>query len=178
MKTRRLFIMITALIVCGTMWAQGQTTDTQRKERKRPTKEQMQNMRCARLAEELTLSDDAREKFVATYKDYLNERSKINQSQRGDFNNKKKEVKTDAEVEKMIKSRFATSRQILDLREKYYDKFRKFLTPKQIQKMYDFEGRDNDNMRKAMMKRKGNKALRKQRPSHPGHKGGRPQTVK
>ena len=64
---------------------------------------------------------------------------------------------TDAEVEQVIKARFAQSRKMLDIREKYYNEFRKFLSPKQIQKMYNMEKRIGDKMRKEMGKRQGMK---------------------
>ena len=46
---------------------------------------------------------------------------------------------------------------MLDIREKYYNEFRKFLSPKQIQKMYNMEKRIGDKMRKEMGKRQGMK---------------------
>ena len=46
---------------------------------------------------------------------------------------------TDAEAEKEIKARMERSQKILDLREKYYKEYSKFLTPKQIQRVYDLE---------------------------------------
>lgn len=42
-------------------------------------------------------------------------------------------------MEKAIKDRFAQSRKILDIREKYYNEFRKILSPKQIMKIYQLE---------------------------------------
>ena len=63
---------------------------------------------------------------------------------------------TDAEVEKNIKERFAHSRKLLDIREKYYDVYRSFLSPKQIQRVYELE--------KQVMKRLENKAGNKRMP--------------
>lgn len=68
-----------------------------------------------------------------------------------------KPLPTDAEVEQAIKARFAQSRKILDVREKYYNEFRKFLSPKQIQKMYNMEKHNGDKFRKEMRKRQGMK---------------------
>ena len=68
-----------------------------------------------------------------------------------------KPVPTDAEVEQAIKARFAQSRKILDIREEYYNEFRKFLSPKQIQKMYNMEKHNGDKFRKEMKKRQGMK---------------------
>ena len=58
---------------------------------------------------------------------------------------------TDAEVEQHIKDRFAHSRMMLDLQEKYYTEFRKVLSPKQIEKIYQMEKKhDGNRMRKDM----------------------------
>ena len=46
---------------------------------------------------------------------------------------------TDAEAEQAIKSRMERSQKILDLREKYYKEYNKFLSPKQIQRVYELE---------------------------------------
>ena len=45
----------------------------------------------------------------------------------------------------------------LDIREEYYNEFRKFLSPKQIQKMYNMEKHNGDKFRKEMKKRQGMK---------------------
>ena len=55
---------------------------------------------------------------------------------------------TDAEVEQQIKGRFAQSRKILDVREKYYDEFRKILSPKQIMKIYRTEQNNAHKLKK------------------------------
>jgi hypothetical protein len=60
---------------------------------------------------------------------------------------------TDAEVDKMMRDRFKQSRKMLDIREKYYDEFRKFLSAKQVQKVFD-KGMDNHGrFRKEMNRR-------------------------
>ena len=63
---------------------------------------------------------------------------------------------TDAEIEKNIKERFAHSRKLLDIREKYYGVYRGFLSPKQIQRVYELE--------KQVMKRFETKAGNKRMP--------------
>ena len=52
---------------------------------------------------------------------------------------KRKTERTDAETEEVIKHQFAMAKQKVEIREKYYAKFRKFLSPKQIEKIYDSE---------------------------------------
>lgn len=50
----------------------------------------------------------------------------------------KKEM-TEAETDKAIKARFEQSQKILNLREKYYNEYSKFLSAKQIQRVYTLE---------------------------------------
>ena len=64
---------------------------------------------------------------------------------------------TDAEVDKMMRERFAVSRKMLDVREKYYDEFRKFLTPKQVQKIFDKGQMNRGKFHKEMNRRAGMK---------------------
>ena len=72
-----------------------------------------------------------------------------------------KPVLTDAEVERQIKGRFAQSRKILDVREKYYDEFRKILSPKQIMKIYRTEQNNADKLKKNLTAEK-SRLLRKE----------------
>ena len=67
---------------------------------------------------------------------------------------------TDAQVDQMMKDRFAISRKTLAVREKYYDEFRKFLSAKQVQKIYDEGFMNRGKFQNEMNRRKGMK--------HPG----------
>ncbi|MDE6151407.1 MAG: hypothetical protein K2G12_05405, partial [Prevotella sp.] len=46
---------------------------------------------------------------------------------------------TDAEVEQALKGRFEHSQKILDIRQKYYKEYSKFLSQKQIKRVYEIE---------------------------------------
>ena len=46
---------------------------------------------------------------------------------------------------------------MLDIREKYYDEFRKFLTPKQVQKVYEQGQKNKGKFHKEMNRRAGMK---------------------
>jgi hypothetical protein len=99
------------------------------------------------------LDDAETAKFKPVYTKYMEEMRAVR-----DMNPRApRSTLTDAEVEQVIKARFAQSRKMLDIREKYYNEFRKFLSPKQIQKMYNMEKRIGDKMRKEMGKRQGMK---------------------
>ena len=55
---------------------------------------------------------------------------------------------TDAETDQVIKARMERGRQILDLREKYYKEYSKFLTPRQIQRVYELEKKSMKRLQK------------------------------
>ena len=62
---------------------------------------------------------------------------------------------TDAEAEQAIKQRMERSQKILDLREKYYKRYSQFLTPKQIERVYELERKTMQRLSK-----KGHRAQR------------------
>lgn len=173
MKIIGLFLVLMCL---GIHNMSGQSPQSQPKGRKRITHEQMTKMKADRLAEELALDDKTAAKFKEAYIRYVNEmnqlwRHDLPQSPKVDNEaqpqRKERKTLTDEEVEKIIKGRFAQSRKMLDIREKYYDVFRKFLTPKQIQKVYDKEIKDmgrfhNEINRRAGMQSQSNR-------QHPHH---------
>ena len=68
---------------------------------------------------------------------------------------------------------FPTSDKILTLRENYYKKYRKFLSPKQIQRVYDLEKKGMNRLRQGMKHRKMGMKHGK-----PGMKHGKPEIGK
>ena len=136
----------------------------QKAPRKRMTTEQMTELRINRMMNELALDDATAEKFKVTYRKYMEDMAKLrhscpvmNRKQAGD---QKANRRTDAEVDKAIQARFDMSRKNLDLREKYYKEFRKFLSPRQVEKIYFKEKNYGKAMRKEFGRRK---AMRDQR---------------
>lgn len=168
MKTRK-FLMVLVVLFMGSQVALfAQDKKGAKSERRQFNREQMQEMQANQIIKGLALDDATATKFIPVYKSYMEEmratRSTMNARQpdgKQNLTDKKapKPIPTDAEVEQSIKARFAQSRKMLDIREKYYNEFRKFLTPKQIQKMYNMEKRNGEKFRKEMNKRQG---MRKQ----------------
>lgn len=111
--------------------------------------EEMQEMQSDFIVQTLVLDDKTAEKFKQIYKEYAEELRNLmpkqgpgrgrkgSDAKKGKGENGEWKAPTDEEVERMIKGRFAQSRKMLDLHEKYYDRYRKILSPKQIQKVYD-----------------------------------------
>lgn len=165
MKTRKFLMVLVAIFMGSQVALFAQEKKEARPERKQFNKEQMQEMQCNQIIKGLALDDATAAKFTPVYKQYMEEMraTRIMGSRRNPANRTAadkqtpKSVPTDAEVEQAIKSRFAQSRKILDIREKYYNEFRKFLSPKQIQKMYNMEKHNGDKFRKEMNKRQGMK---------------------
>ena len=60
---------------------------------------------------------------------------------------------TDEKIDKLIKMRFEKCRKVLDIREKYYNEFKKILTPRQIMKMYAVERNFGKKMQNELEKR-------------------------
>lgn len=165
MKTRKFLMVLVAIFMGSQVALFAQEKKEARPERKQFNKEQMQEMQCNQIIKGLALDDATAAKFTPVFKQYMEEMraTRTMGSRRNPANRTvadkqtPKPVPTDAEVEQAIKSRFAQSRKILDIREKYYNEFRKFLSPKQIQKMYNMEKHNGDKFRKEMNKRQGMK---------------------
>ena len=130
---------------------------------RRMTLEQMTEMQANKIIGELGLDDKTAAKFTDVYKKYMKELDdlrKKNMPKKPDMKpeaGKVPAMPTDAEVDKMMRNRFKQSRETLDIREKYYDEFRKFLSPKQVQKVYDQGQMNQGKFFKEMNRRAGMK---------------------
>ena len=182
MKTKYLVMMVVAVLM-GTqvMNAQDKSEQGKRHGRKRMTMEQMVNMQANKIIGDLGLDDKTSAKFMDVYKKYMTEMNDLRKEgmdfrmrgriQKGDTLAKMKiQMPTDDEVDKMMRDRFKQSRKILDVREKYYDEFRKFLSPKQVQKVYEQGQENHGKFHKEMNRRAGMKHPHGERPQ-----GERPQ---
>ncbi|MBQ8443408.1 MAG: DUF3826 domain-containing protein [Bacteroides sp.] len=165
MKTKYFFMLMVACFL-GTqvMNAQNeQGRNSGKRGHKRMTMEQMVDMQSNKIVGELGLDDKTAVKFKDVYKKYMTEMDDLRKKDMP----KKPEVKpedgkvppmpTDAEVDKMMRERFAQGRKMLDIREKYYDEFRKFLSPKQVQKVFDQDQMKKGKFHKEMNRRAGMK---------------------
>ena len=150
MKTKYFLMMVVAVLM-GTEVMNAQQKEGKRPMRKRMTMEQMAERQAGKFVNELGLDDKTAARFTEVYKKYMAEQDEVRKEFAPDFamrgkmeDNKdgkefkmKMEAPTDEQVDKMMRDRFKQSRKMLDIREKYYDEFRKFLSPKQVQRIYD-----------------------------------------
>ena len=101
-------------------------------EKQRMNREQMAEKQARHIAHELAFDDATTQRFVETFCACQQEVWALGPRH-------KAESATEEEAEQAIKERFERSRAILDLREKYYEEYSKFLTQKQIQRVYEME---------------------------------------
>jgi Spy/CpxP family protein refolding chaperone len=104
----------------------------------RPNMEQLVKMQAQRIACELGLEGRVSQQFVETFCACSREMG----ATRRMYHRPNKANLTDGEVEKNIKADFEQSRKIVYIREKYYKAYRKFLSPRQVQRVYDLERQD------------------------------------
>lgn len=126
-------------MVCMSMGANAQ--NKQKKDGSRMSVEQLTELRAKRIAQALALDDATAQKFITTFCACQKELYAANKAMKGNKGKKRSEM-TDAEIETIQKDRFKQSRKLLDLREKYYGEYRKFLSARQVQRVYELEKQD------------------------------------
>ena len=152
MKTKYFFVLMVAVLM-GTQVMNAQNEPNKKSDKRmrpRMTMEQVANMQAAKIVTDLGLDDKTAAKFTEVYKKYMKELDDVRKEfplygVKGMKAKAQASIPTDEEVDKMMRDRFKQSRKMLEVREKYYDEFRKFLSPKQVQKVYD-HGQMNRNL--------------------------------
>lgn len=99
------------------------------------SREQLAEIEAKHIAHELAFSDAVSGKFVATYCNYKKDIWALGPRLRPD----RRGGVSEQDNEKRIKQRFAMSEKILNIRQKYYKEYSKFLTQAQIEKVYEQE---------------------------------------
>ena len=148
-------IMLTAIMMVAFSTAvSAQDNNAQQHSKKqRMSREQMAEMQAKHISRQLALDDATSKKFIETFSAYQKEVWALCPKGK----HQKKTDMTDAEVEKSIQDQFDHSQKILTLRQDYYKKYSKFLTPKQIQRVYELE---KQSMNRLSKRGKGNAAGR------------------
>ena len=161
-------LLTTVMMVAFSVGVSAQEANAQKPSKKqRMSREQMAEMQAKHIARQLALDDATSQKFIETFSAYQKEVWTLRPQ--GKQHGKKKSEMTDAEVEKSIKDQFDHSQKILTLRQEYYKKYSKFLTPKQIQRVYELE---KQTMNRLSKRGRGNAAGRPNAPGRP--QAGRP----
>ena len=123
------------LVFCTTGFAQDKQDKHQRMSR-----EQLAEKQAKHVAQELAFDEATTQQFVETFCAYQQEVWALGPRPQNEPSN-------DEEAEQAIKERFERSQQILDLRQKYYEEYSKFLTQKQIQQVYKMERQVGDHLK-------------------------------
>ena len=127
--------MISMMVIAIAMLFSSINMSAQSNNQQRLSREELAEKQACHIAHELALDDATTQKYVATYCAYQKEvwalgpRVKRHSSANA----------TEAEAEQANKARMEQSQKILDLREKYYKEYSKFLTQKQIERAYELE---------------------------------------
>lgn len=167
MKTKFIYVLLAFLMVGSQVTLSAQNQKQGNVDKKHHfTPEQLMQKQTNQMIRTLMLDDATAAKFAPVYENYLKELRDCRMMNRkpkpagqeagkGGIKPKSDAVLTDAEVERQIEARFAQSRKILDVREKYYKEFRKILSPKQIMKIYQTEKSNAGKFRKEFDRRRG-----------------------
>ncbi len=161
MKGSKFLMALAVLMIGSQVTVLAQDKKEGKPERKQPTKEQRMERQCNRIINELALDDNTAAKFSEVYKKYMEEMGAVCEKEerkpakeKGEMDEQQApKVLTDAEVEAAIKARFEQSRKMLDINESYYKEFRKFLSPKQIQKILNMENPNGNKFRQSPNRR-------------------------
>ena len=140
------------LVVAMTMFTVNSFAQAPNK-KQRLTREQLSEKQAKYIANDLALDDETTAKFINTYTQCQKEIWALGSRPRRNDNNNEEQIGQN------IKKRFEMSEKILDIRQKYYKEYSKFMTQKQIQRVYEIE----KNMMKRFAQRKGKKGQRPKR---------------
>lgn len=117
------------------------TMGTAQDRQHRMSREQLAEKQAKHIAKELAFDDATTQQFIETFCAYQQEVWALGPRPQH-------EPENEQEAEQAIKERFERSQQILDLREKYYEEYCKFLTQKQIQQVYHLERQGMNRLEK------------------------------
>ncbi|WP_294549999.1 hypothetical protein [uncultured Bacteroides sp.] len=128
--------IIKVLVLAVAMIIFNVSTYAQKSEQQRMTREQLAETQAHFIAGEMEMNDTTAKQFVETFCQFQKDIWALGPRPKRDSSHL-----SDKEAEQAMNERFAHSQKILDLRKKYYLKYSKFLTPKQIERVYELERR-------------------------------------
>jgi len=100
----------------------------------RMSDDELLRIQTSDIASFLNFKGKTRERFI---KEYTTFRKEIDAIAKNSL--PPKDIRSEDEIDKAIKKNFEVSEQILQIRKKYYNKFKEFMKPSQIQMMYRIE---------------------------------------
>lgn len=125
-------ILLLAVVALSCLYVMAQ-------EKKQLSEEEKMEGRVKRMQQELMLDDNASEKFATIYKDYLTDMKKagdeMQESRKALKEKRKAGTLKDSDIKSFQKQQLANEKKMVELREKYYDKFGKVLNARQVDKV-------------------------------------------
>lgn len=114
------------------------------RQRQRLTREQLAEKQSSYIVKQLGLDEATAKKFADVYMRNQKEvweamPPRPERGQQPAQGNRNATPKTDAESEKQIKNEFAMSEKLLNIRQKYYKEYSKFLSQQQILRIYEID---------------------------------------
>jgi hypothetical protein len=134
-----LFLALGAILAVNINAKEVKADNEQGKKDCKMSKEERIEKEIKILTEELYLSEEQAGKFAATYRDYANKLDAIFAKKADKAKEQGKEL-SDKELDQINKARLAAKKEVIELKEKFYDKFRKDLNPRQAERAINFRG--------------------------------------
>ena len=106
---------------------------------KQLSKEERVEFDIKRLTHELMLSDEQVAKFAVTYREYAGKLDELFQKNAPKEKFEPGKELSDKELDKLAKARFEGFKDLADLQSKFYDKFRKDLSARQVEKVLQLQ---------------------------------------
>lgn len=130
-----LFLLLIMFSASAQSHQKGGSTKTDAE--KAAMKEKMETLKVAYITEKVELTASEAKEFWPVYNQYKEEMRSLKTESKGD----KKDLSTlsDAELEKMVYSRFDKEQKKLDIERTYSDKFKKIIGIQKVVKLYKAE---------------------------------------
>jgi len=136
MKTIMKLWLVAALMLMGTA-----TISAQNNQRQRLTREELADKQARHIAQTMAFDDATTKQFVETYTACQKEIWALGPRMKGARKQANAQQQTESEAKQDIALQFERSEKLLQIRQKYYAEYSKFLTQNQIKRVYVLERR-------------------------------------
>lgn len=134
MKTIMKLWLVAALMLMGTA-----TISAQNNQRQRLTREELADKQARHIAQTMAFDDATTKQFVETYTACQKEIWALGPRIKGARKQANAQQQTESEAKQDIALQFERSEKLLQIRQKYYAEYSKFLTQNQIKRVYVLE---------------------------------------
>ncbi len=134
MKTIMKLWLVAALMLMGTA-----TISAQNNKRQRLTREELADKQARHIAQTMAFDEATTKQFVETYTACQKEIWALGPRMKGARKQANTQQQTEAEAKQDIALQFERSEKLLQIRQKYYAEYSKFLTQNQIKRVYVLE---------------------------------------